>query len=231
MLGAGTVRRLETRRVGQSVRMSASNGGDKVAERRTAVGGGRAARLKQIRASRRSESPSPAVLLVDDHVHLPGSVFCDAPVRHQQTDTCGEGRDAKRRQHTCPLNTRSRTWPAVRLLHGDADRRRSDGLGKRRGKRIPKALRGISAAGGLITHEPLLKKTHKRSLNILLCDKQLSSIYTAEDTAPPPPRSADECRPQGSAGAPASEYLHHIFECTSPLHILRCFGYERRLEK
>lgn len=108
MLGAGTVRRLETRRVGQCARMSASNGGDKVAERRTAVAVGRAARLKQIRQSRRSESPSPAVLLVDDHVHLPGSVFCDAPMRHQQTDTCGEGRDAKRRQHTCLQNTRSR---------------------------------------------------------------------------------------------------------------------------
>lgn len=118
MLGAATVREPETRRVGQSARMSASNGGDKVAERRTAVAVGRAARLKQIRQSRRSESPSPAVLLVDDHVHLPGSVFANAPMRHQQTDTCGErGGGAKRRQHTCPQNSGSRTCPAVGMLY------------------------------------------------------------------------------------------------------------------
>lgn len=47
----------------------------------------------------------------------------------------------------------------------------------------------------------------------------------------PLPRSADECRPQGRAGAPASEYLHDIFKCTSPPHILRCFECERQLGK
>lgn len=41
--------------------------------------------------SRLSESPSPAVLLVDDYVHLPGSVFCNPPMRDQQTDTYREG--------------------------------------------------------------------------------------------------------------------------------------------
>lgn len=70
--------------------------------------------LKRLKASRlRSrlprlrESPSPAVLLVDDHVHFPGSVFGNPPVRHQQTDTCGEGgmrelinTHASHKQHT-----------------------------------------------------------------------------------------------------------------------------------
>lgn len=52
-------------------------------------------RLKESRLRSRlhwlTESPLPAVLLVDDHVHFPGSVLCDPPVRHQQTDTCREG--------------------------------------------------------------------------------------------------------------------------------------------
>lgn len=43
------------------------------------------------RLHRLSESPLPAVLLVDDHVHFPGSVFGDRPMRHQQTVTCRDG--------------------------------------------------------------------------------------------------------------------------------------------
>lgn len=107
MLGAGTVRKLYMRRVGRYARMSASNGGDKVAEREKGDAAGRGARIKQSRRSRCSESGSPAVLLVDDHVHLPASVFCDPPMRHQQTDTCGEGggmqntiRTGARKTHT-----------------------------------------------------------------------------------------------------------------------------------
>lgn len=69
----------------------AKRGGDDVEGR----GMRRAARLKESSLRSRllclSEGPSPAVLLVDDHVHFPGSVFCDPPMRHQQTDTCREG--------------------------------------------------------------------------------------------------------------------------------------------
>lgn len=80
----------------------------------------RAERLKESslrsRLRRLAESPSPAVLLVDDHVHLPGSVFRDPPVRHQQTDTCGEGgicrsrsAHSKTRTHTHIKKNKKRT--------------------------------------------------------------------------------------------------------------------------
>lgn len=54
------------------------------------VGRGRSQVLK-IKRRLLSRSPSPAVFLVDDHVHFPGSVFCDPPMRHQQADTCRDG--------------------------------------------------------------------------------------------------------------------------------------------
>lgn len=79
---------------------------------------GRAERLKEssLRGRRRRlcESPSPAVLLVDAHVHFPGSVFRDPPVRHQQTDTCGEKRHARADQQAAG---RAHTCSAVRPLY------------------------------------------------------------------------------------------------------------------
>lgn len=80
---------------------------------------GRAERLKEssLRGRRRRlcESPSPAVLLVDAHVHFPGSVFRDPPMRHQQTDTCGEKRHARADQQAAG---RAHTWHTPAQLSG-----------------------------------------------------------------------------------------------------------------
>lgn len=64
--------------------------GGRMRDEECVVEGLKESRLRSIQ-HHLSESPSPAVLLVDAHVHLPGSVFCNPPVRHQQADTCREG--------------------------------------------------------------------------------------------------------------------------------------------
>lgn len=94
---------------------SAKRGGDAVAGRETRDAVWWVERLKESSLGSRllclSESPSPAVLLVDDHVHFPGSVFCDPPMRHQQTDTCM--RYTKTDQ---PIARHTHTWHTH--LHG-----------------------------------------------------------------------------------------------------------------
>lgn len=104
----------------------------------------RAERLKESslrsRLHRLAESPSPAVLLVDDHVHLPGSVFRDPPVRHQQTDTCGEGgicrsrsAHSKTRTHTHIKKKKKTHTPAgLSGVVTKGDSRRGDGPQKKR---------------------------------------------------------------------------------------------------